>query len=111
MAVRVQNRDVYWMDLEEVDVGVKYRGKKLGHVESKRWHVRRWGTIHAFGELESSALPSADVAHLLQDLSKGKVFFHTVTEVTGYVGFLSFPLPIEFKVFFISSNFPIPHDI
>ncbi|RDX66426.1 hypothetical protein CR513_54805, partial [Mucuna pruriens] len=97
LSVRVQNRDMYWMELTEVDVGVKYRGKKMGHVESEGWHVKGWASTHVEGELEFSGLPSSEVAHLLEDLAKGKVYFHTVIEVVGQFGFLSIPIPLMFK--------------
>ncbi|TKY64502.1 hypothetical protein E2542_SST14400 [Spatholobus suberectus] len=97
LSVRVQNRDIYWLELTEVDVGVKYRGKKMGHVESEGWHVRGWASSHVDGELEFSGLPSSEVAHLLEDLAKGRVYFHTVVEVSGQLGFLLLRLPYMFK--------------
>ncbi|KAJ1429079.1 hypothetical protein SESBI_08431 [Sesbania bispinosa] len=98
VTVSVHNKGAYWMELADVDVGVKYRGRKMGHVESQEWHLREWGTVHVFGELEFSGLPSADVSHLLQDLAKGRVYFRTVTEVTGHLGFLFFHLSRTFKI-------------
>ncbi|XP_027344699.1 uncharacterized protein LOC113857140 [Abrus precatorius] len=98
VTVRVRNRAVYWLELREVDVGIRYRGKKLGHVESEGWHVRGWGFSHVDGDLEFSGLPASEVAHLLEDLAKGRVYFHTVTEVTGQLGFFLFHFPLTFKV-------------
>ncbi|KAL2338087.1 hypothetical protein Fmac_012533 [Flemingia macrophylla] len=97
VSVRVKSRCMYWAELAEVDVGVKYRGKKMGHVEEEGWRVRGWGTILVEGDLQFSGLPSSEVAHLLEDLAKGKVYFHTVIEVSGQIGFLFLPLPYLFK--------------
>ncbi|XP_061359538.1 uncharacterized protein LOC133303626 [Gastrolobium bilobum] len=97
VTVRVHNGDVYWMELTEVDVGVKYRGYKLGHVESEGWHVSSWGSSYVDGDLKFSGLPSADVAHLLEDLAKGRVYLRTVTEVSAQLGLLVFRLPLTFK--------------
>ncbi|KAL3005152.1 hypothetical protein AAZX31_08G203700 [Glycine max] len=93
LSVRVQNRCMYWMELTDVDVGVKYRGKKMGHVESEGWHVRGWASTKVDGVLEFSGLPSSEVAHLLQDLAMGKIYFHTVIKVYGQLGFLLFRIP------------------
>ncbi|XP_057736715.1 uncharacterized protein LOC130951970 [Arachis stenosperma] len=97
VTIKVQNRDVYWMDLKEVDVGMKYRGRKLGHVESGRWHVRGWGWCHVYGDLEFGGLPPVDVVHLIEDIKKGSALFHGVAEVSGQLGFLGFRSPYVFK--------------
>ncbi|KAK7389543.1 hypothetical protein VNO78_24683 [Psophocarpus tetragonolobus] len=97
LSVKVRNRGMYWMELTDVDVGVKYRGKKMGHVESEGWHVRGWGWTNVDGDLEFSGLPSSEVLHLLEDLAKGKLYFHTVVEVYGQLGLLLFPIPHFFK--------------
>ncbi|KAG2379817.1 uncharacterized protein HKW66_Vig0165960 [Vigna angularis] len=98
LSVVVKNRGMYWLDLADVDVGVKYRGKKMGHVESEGWHVRGWASTNVDGDLEFSGLPSTEVAHLLEDMAKGEVYFHTVIEVAGEFGFLSIPVPLTFKI-------------
>lgn len=98
VTVRVRNGDVYWMELTEVDVGVKYRGKKLGHVESEDWHVRGWGSCHVLGDVEFSGLPASDVVHLMEDMARGRVYFQAVAEVTGHLGLLFYHLPLTFKV-------------
>nr|KYP54210.1 hypothetical protein KK1_000385 [Cajanus cajan] len=105
LSVRVQNRGMYWLELTDVDVGVKYRGKKMGHVESEGWRVRGWGTTLVEGDLEFSGLPSSEVAHLLEDLAKGRVYFHTVVEVSGQIGFLLTPIPYLFKVLYSQTSY------
>ncbi|XP_073226014.1 uncharacterized protein [Cicer arietinum] len=97
LTVNVHNSGFYFMELGEVDVGVKYRGNKLGHVETEGWHVGRRSSAHVFGELEFSGLASADVAHLMQDIAKGRVHFHTSVEVTGQLGLSFFHVPKIFK--------------
>ncbi|CAJ1951179.1 unnamed protein product [Sphenostylis stenocarpa] len=97
LSVKVMNRGMYWLDLMDVDVGVKYRGKKMGHVESEGWHVRSWAATNVDGDLEFSGLPSAEVAHLLEDIAKGKVYFHTVIEVAGEYGLFAISIPVAFK--------------
>ncbi|ESW07685.1 hypothetical protein PHAVU_010G150300 [Phaseolus vulgaris] len=97
LSVAVKNRGMYWLDLAEVDVGVKYRGKKMGHVESEGWHVRSWASKDVDGDLQFSGLPSTEVAHLLEDMAKGEVYFHTVIEVAGQIGFLTINIPFTFK--------------
>lgn len=101
LSVNVKNRGMYWMELTEVDVGVKYRGKKMGHVESEGWHVRGWASAHVDGDLEFSGLPSSEVAHLLEDLAKGKVYFRTTVEVSGEFGLFLFRIPLVFKVCYL----------
>ncbi|RYQ87323.1 hypothetical protein Ahy_B09g094805 [Arachis hypogaea] len=97
VAVKVRNGDIYWMDLTDVDIGVRYRGIKLGHVETEEWHVRGWGWCHVFGDIEYSRLPSSDVIHLVEDMTKGKTTFHVLVEVSGQLGFLIFRFPYVFK--------------
>ncbi|MED6120058.1 hypothetical protein PIB30_017507 [Stylosanthes scabra] len=97
VTVKVRNGDVYWMDLKEVDVGMKYRGRKLGHVESGRWHVRGWGWCHVYGDLEFSGLPPVDAVHLIEDMKKGSALFHAVAEVSGQLGILGYRFPFVFK--------------
>ncbi|KAK7294182.1 hypothetical protein RJT34_17067 [Clitoria ternatea] len=97
VTVKVRNRDIYWMELMEVDVGIRYRGKKLGHVESEGGHVRSWGVSPVDGEIEYVGLPASDATHLLEDLAKRRVHFHTTTEVTGQLGLFFFSFPNIFK--------------
>ncbi|KAG4399309.1 hypothetical protein JHK82_021946 [Glycine max] len=99
MSVRVRNRDIYWMEMREVDVGMKYRRKKMGHVELKGWQVKGWSSTHVEAEVVFAELPSSQVPYLLEDVAKGKVYFRTVVELSGQFGILSFrtPLPLEFK--------------
>lgn len=98
VAVKVHNKVLCWMELAEVDVGIKYRGQKLGHVETEGWHVAGWGSAHVFGDLEFGGLPSPEVAHFMQDLGKGRVQFHTAVEVVGNLGLFFFRFPNIFKV-------------
>lgn len=98
VTVKIHNKVLYWMQLAEVDVGIKYRGHKLGHVETRGWHVKGWGSEHVFGELEFGGLPSPDVAHLMQDLAKKRVHFHTAVGVVGNLGLFAFHFPKIFKV-------------
>lgn len=123
MSVRVRNRDIYWMEMREVDVGMKYRRKKMGHVELKGWQVKGWSSTHVEAEVVFAELPSSQVPYLLEDVAKGKVYFRTVVELSGQFGILSFrtPLPLEFKVyiliiyssffFFINSIFLPPYPV
>lgn len=60
--------------------------------------MRGWASTNVDGDLEFSGLPSTEVAHLLEDMAKGEVYFHTVIEVAGEFGFLSIPIPLTFKV-------------
>ena len=99
VTVKVRNGDVYWMELSEVDVGLRYRGKKLGHVESEEWHVRGWGWCHVYGEIENRKLPAPDVVHLVEDMAKGRAYFQAVAEVTGQLGLFVFRFPYTFKVY------------
>ncbi|KAJ6394558.1 hypothetical protein OIU77_023709 [Salix suchowensis] len=76
VTLKVRNVDVYSMDFRSLDVAVKYRGKRLGHV---------------------SVL--SDVVSLLDDLARGTVPFDTVTEVSGRLGLFFFGFPLEAKLF------------
>ncbi|KAK7349175.1 hypothetical protein VNO77_06331 [Canavalia gladiata] len=97
VTLKVRNRAMYWMELLDVDVGIRYRGKKLGHVEKEGWHVKGWGFAHVDGEMEFNSLPPSEVAHFLEDLAKGRVPFHAVAEVAGQLGFFVFTFPVNFK--------------
>jgi hypothetical protein len=102
VTAKIYNRGLLWMDLAGIDISVKYRGFKLGHVQSEGWHVKGWGSEHVYGEIEFGGLPSTDVAHLIQDLAKGRVRFHTSVGVAGKSrGILFFSFPNIFKVLLI----------
>jgi hypothetical protein len=99
LTAKIHNKGLLWLNLEEVDIGVKYRGNKLGHVESEGRHVvNRWGLEHVYGEIEFGELPSPDVAHLMKDLAKDRVHFHTSVRVTANFGLFFFHFPNIFKV-------------
>ncbi|PNY01264.1 hypothetical protein L195_g024556 [Trifolium pratense] len=98
VTAKIHNKGLLWMNLAEVDIHVKYRGNKLGHVETESLHVNRWGLEHVYGEIEFSELPSSDVAHLMKELAKGSVLFHTSVRVTGHFGLFLFHFPNIFKI-------------
>jgi hypothetical protein len=99
LTAKIHNKGLLWLNLEEVDIGVKYRGNKLGHVELEGRHVvNRWGLEHVYGEIEFGELSSPDVAHLMQDLAKDRVHFHTSVRVTANFGLFFFNFPNIFKV-------------
>lgn len=60
--------------------------------------MRSWASKDVDGDLQFSGLPSTEVAHLLEDMAKGEVYFHTVIEVAGQIGFLTINIPFTFKV-------------
>ncbi|KAJ4836684.1 hypothetical protein Tsubulata_043327 [Turnera subulata] len=99
VTIRVRNVDVYSMDLNTLDVAVKYRGKRLGHVTSGRGHVRAFASSYVEAELNLIGVRVlTDVVPLLEDLAKGSVPFDTVTEVSGRLGLLFFGFPLKAKL-------------
>ncbi|KAL6140919.1 hypothetical protein ACLB2K_059211 [Fragaria x ananassa] len=101
MAVRikVRNGDVYSMDYDALEVGVGYRGKRLGQVRFQQGHVRAFGSSYVDAEVEFNGVGVfSDVVLLLEDLAKGTVPFDTVTEVRGKLGVLVFHFPLRARV-------------
>ncbi|KAM5579003.1 hypothetical protein ABKV19_009008 [Rosa sericea] len=101
MAVRikVRNGDVYSMDYDALEVGVGYRGKRLGQVRFQQGHVRAFGSSYVDAEVEFNGVGVfSDVVLLLEDLAKGTVPFDTVTEVRGKLGVLVFHFPLQARV-------------
>lgn len=96
--IKVRNGDVYSMDYEELEVGVGYRGKRLGEVRFLQGHVRAFGSSYVDAEVEFSGVGLfSDVVLLLEDLAKGTVPFDTVTEVRGKLGILFFHFPLQVR--------------
>lgn len=95
VTLKVHNLDVYSMKYKTLDVAVRYRGRKLGHVKSQHGHVRALASSYIDAELELNCVKVlSDVMFLLEDLARGIVPLDTVTKVTGHLGlfFLEFPL-------------------
>ncbi|KAI5602569.1 hypothetical protein BDE02_01G163600 [Populus trichocarpa] len=100
VSLKVRNVDVYSMDFRSLDVAVKYRGKRLGHVRSDHGHVRALGSSYVHAEVDFSGISVlSDVVSLLDDLARGTVPFDTVTEVSGRLGLLFFGFPMKAKLF------------
>ncbi|CAK7356669.1 unnamed protein product [Dovyalis caffra] len=100
VTLKVRNVDVYSMDFRSLDVAVKYRGKRLGHVRSDHGHVKALGSSFMDVELDFSGISVlSDVVSLLEDLARGTVPFDTVTEVSGQLGLLFFGFPLKAKLF------------
>ncbi|EEF46497.1 conserved hypothetical protein [Ricinus communis] len=96
VTVKVRNVDVYSMDFTHLDIALRYRGKRLGHVRSGQGHVRALASSYVDAELEFSGVGVlSDVVFLLEDLARGKVPFDTVTKVDGKFGFLFFGMPLK----------------
>ncbi|KAK4590610.1 hypothetical protein RGQ29_020963 [Quercus rubra] len=99
VTVRVRNTDVYSMDYAFLDVGVGYRGKRLGHVRSESGHVTSRGSSYVDAVLEFDGVELlSDVVYLLEDLAKGTVPFDTVTEIKGHLGVYILQVPLMAKV-------------
>lgn len=98
--IKVRNGDVYSMDYEALEVGVGYRGKRLGEVRFQQGHVRAFGSSYVDAEVEFSGIGVfSDVVLLLEDLAKGTVPFDTVTEVRGKLGILFFHFPLQVRTY------------
>ncbi|KAJ8756179.1 hypothetical protein K2173_024726 [Erythroxylum novogranatense] len=97
--IMVRNVDAYSMDFTSIYVRIKYRGKRLGYVKAHGGHVKALTSSYVEAELELTRVRIlSDVVYLLEDLSKGRIPFHTETEVTGTLGFLLFGLPLKTKL-------------
>jgi LEA14-like dessication related protein len=95
VTVRVRNTGVYSMGYTFLDVGVGYRGKRLGHVRSESGHVRARGSSYVDAVLEFDGVELlADVVYLLEDLARGTVPFDTVTEIKGQLGLFFVQVPL-----------------
>ncbi|KAJ6706346.1 LATE EMBRYOGENESIS ABUNDANT (LEA) HYDROXYPROLINE-RICH GLYCOPROTEIN FAMILY [Salix purpurea] len=98
VTLKVRNLDVYSMDFTSLDVAVKYRGKRLGHVRSDHGHVRALGSSYVDAEIDLRGISVlSDVVSLLEDLGRGTVPFDTVTEVSGKLGLFFFGFPLKAK--------------
>lgn len=96
LTLRVHNVDVYFMDFGAVNVAVAYRGKMLGHVTSRRMHVRARGSSYVDADVEFagiSVLP--ELVLLLEDVARGIVPFDTISHAKGQLGLLFFHFPIK----------------
>ncbi|KAL2332385.1 hypothetical protein Fmac_019966 [Flemingia macrophylla] len=96
LTLRVHNADVYFMELGAVNVAVAYRGKMLGHVTSRKVHLRPWGSSYVDADVEFagiSVLP--ELVMLLEDLSKGIVPFQTISQARGHFGLFFFHFPMN----------------
>ncbi|XP_050230940.1 uncharacterized protein LOC126679959 [Mercurialis annua] len=99
VTIKVSNVDVYSMDFTALDIALRYRGKKLGHVKSGKGHVRARASSYVDAELEFSKVGVlSDVVFLLEDLARGKVPFDTVTKFDGKLGFLFFEIPMKARM-------------
>ncbi|KAG4978959.1 hypothetical protein HKD37_13G038663 [Glycine soja] len=99
LTLRVHNVDVYFMDFGAVNVAVAYRGKMLGHVTSRRMHVRARGSSYVDADVEFagiSVLP--ELVLLLEDVARGIVPFDTISHAKGQLGLLFFHFPIKAKL-------------
>ena len=86
---------MYSMGYTFLDVGVGYRGKRLGHVRSESGHVRARGSSYVDAVLEFDGVELlADVVYLLEDLARGTVPFDTVTEIKGQLGLFFVQVPL-----------------
>ena len=96
VTLKERNLDVYSMDFTSLDVAVKYRVKRLGHVRSDHGHVRALGSSYVDAEIDLRGISVlSDVVSLLEDLGRGTVPFDTVTEVSGKLGLLFFGFPLK----------------
>ncbi|KAJ6389450.1 hypothetical protein OIU77_027720 [Salix suchowensis] len=99
VTLKVRNLDVYSMDFTSLDVVVKYRGKRLGHVRSDHGHIRALGSSYVDAEIDLRGINVlSDVVSLLEDLGRGTVPFDIVTEVSGKLGLLFFEFPLKAKL-------------
>ncbi|XP_024452932.1 uncharacterized protein LOC7478392 isoform X1 [Populus trichocarpa] len=99
VTLRVRNVDVYSMDFRSLDVAVRYKGKRLGHVRSDHGHVRALGSSYVDAEIDLRGISVlSGVVSLLEDLGRGTVPFDTVTEVSGKLGLLFFGFPLKARV-------------
>jgi hypothetical protein len=84
------------MDFRSLDVAVRYKGKRLGHVRSDHGHVRALGSSYVDAEIDLRGISVlSGVVSLLEDLGRGTVPFDTVTEVSGKLGLLFFGFPLK----------------
>ncbi|KAL0380442.1 UNVERIFIED_CONTAM: hypothetical protein Sangu_0108500 [Sesamum angustifolium] len=100
--IKVRNKDFYSLDYDSLIVGIGYRGRRLGLMTSDGGHIRARGSSYLNSTLQLDAVEMlSDAILLLEDLARGSITFHTVSETSGKLRLFFFHVPLKVILFTI----------
>ncbi|MQM12460.1 hypothetical protein Taro_045380 [Colocasia esculenta] len=99
LKVRVRNPDFFSLDYDEIRVAIGYRGRRLGTVTADGGHVRARGISFVDARLRLDGIRVLqDAFYLIEDLSRGKIPFDTMTVVEGQLHLFGIDIPLEGRI-------------
>lgn len=96
MFLKVHNRDYFSLEYDSLDVGLGYRGRGIGVVNSEGGYLpaRRTGYVNSTLDLDGIEVLH-DVVYLLEDLVRKELPFDTVVAFNGSVSVLFTKIPLQ----------------
>ncbi|GLJ26266.1 hypothetical protein SUGI_0504820 [Cryptomeria japonica] len=86
MTIKVKNRDYFGLDYDYLRVGIGYRGRAIGVVNSQSGSLSSRGTSYVDATLDLNGIEVLnDVFYLLRDLDRGQLPLDTTTVFHGRV--------------------------
>lgn len=97
LTVKVTNRNYLGVYYDHVNVGISYRGEKIGRVTSERSaYIPPRGTTYVDATLDVHGIQVlADVFYLLEDIARGHIPLQTVTDFDGNIRLFSLKVPLQ----------------
>lgn len=96
MVLKVHNKDYYSLEYDSLDVGLGYRGRRIGVVESEGGYLPARHTAYVNSTLDLDGIEVLhDVVYLLKDLVSKELPLDTVAAFNGSVSVLFTKIPIE----------------
>jgi len=97
LTVKVTNKDYLGVYYDHVNVGIAYRGEKIGRVTSENSaYIPPRGTAYVDATLDIHGIQVlADVIYLLEDIARGHIPLQTVTDFDGYIRLFSLKVPLQ----------------
>jgi hypothetical protein len=102
MALKVNNMDYFSLEYDSLDVGLGYRGRRIGVVESEGGRLPARHTAYVNSTLELDGVEIFhDTVYLLEDLVRKELPLDTVAEFNGSVRVLLVKVPLKVGFAFI----------
>lgn len=96
MALKVNNKDYFSLEYDSLDVGLGYRGRRIGVVESEGGRLPARHTAYVNSTLELDGVEILhDSVYLLEDLVRKELPLYTVAEFNGSVRVLLVKVPLK----------------
>lgn len=102
MAVKVSNKDYFSLEYDKLDIGLGYRGRRIGVVESEGGRLPARHTSYVNSTLELDGIEILhDIVYLLEDLVRKELPLDTVVGFNGSVHVLFAKIPLKVGFAFI----------